>query len=51
MPVKTAKKALKTFKFWFKVLKDTQLMDDPEHQHEYKQAICVFKKLSKKKPV
>ncbi len=51
MPVKTAKKALKTFKFWFKVLKETNLMDDLEHQHEYKDAIAQFKKLTKKKPV
>lgn len=48
MPVKTAKKAIKTLKFWFKVLKQTPLMDDPEHRHEYKQAISVFKKTSKK---
>jgi hypothetical protein len=49
MPVKTKKKALKTFKFWFKVLKESVLMDDPEHRQEYREAIKVFKNTCKKK--
>ena len=42
------KKAKKTFKFWFKVLLGTELMDDHEHRKEYLTALQVFKKKPKK---
>lgn len=51
MPQRLVKKAKKTFKFWFKVLLETELMDDPEHRKEYLRALRVFKKTKKLKPV
>ena len=42
------KHAKKTFKFWFKVLLGTELMDDPEHRKEYLSALSIFKKKPKK---
>ena len=48
MPRRLVKKAKKTFKFWFKVLLETELMDDSEHRKEYLRALRVFKKKPKK---
>jgi hypothetical protein len=48
MPLKKVKKALKTFKFWYQVLKEQNLMDDPCHRKEYTGAINNVKKYLKK---
>lgn len=48
MPQRIVKKAKKTFKFWFNVLLETNLMDDPEHRKEYLRALSIFKKKPKK---
>jgi len=42
------KKSLKAFKFWGKVLKNSNLMDEPSHRLEYKIALCKVKKVLKK---
>lgn len=40
--------AKKTFKFWFKVLLGTELMDDPNHRKEFMEALDSIKKKPKK---
>ncbi len=45
------KKAKRTFKFWFKVLLGTELMDDPNHRKEFLQALEVLRKKPKNEPV
>jgi len=43
------KQAKKTFKFWFKVLLGTNLMDDPVHRQEFIDALDALKKKPKNK--
>lgn len=43
------KKARKIFKFWFKVLLPTNLMDDPSDRQEFLAALDALKKQPKKK--
>jgi hypothetical protein len=40
--------ALKTFKFWFKVLLDTEMMNDPNHRKKFAKAIAEVKVRCKK---
>jgi hypothetical protein len=42
------KQAKKTFKFWYQVLLETELMNDPEHRKEYHTALKVLKTEIKK---
>jgi hypothetical protein len=48
MKTKKLLRAKKTFKFWFKVLLGTNLMDDPNHRKEYIEALASIKKKQKK---
>lgn len=48
---KSLKKARKTFKFWFKVLLGSELMDDPKHRQEYMDALAIVKNHQKEKTV
>jgi hypothetical protein len=43
------KQAQKTFKFWYKVLLETELMDDQNHRKEYHTALEVLKTEIKKR--
>jgi len=51
MSKKSLKKARKTFKFWFKVLLGTELMDDPKHRQEFLDALNILKIHKKQKTV
>lgn len=40
---KQLKKAKKVFKFWFKAMLSTNLMNVPEHRSEYLEALEIIK--------
>jgi hypothetical protein len=45
---KELKKALKTIKFWYKILLETEYMNDLSNRIEYQSAINVIKEHNKK---
>lgn len=45
---KELKKALKTVKFWYKVLLDTEYMNDLSNRIDFKSAINIIKQHKKK---
>jgi hypothetical protein len=49
MPQACLKSAYKTFKFWYKVMLETELMDDHHHRKEFRAALQTIKYHKKKK--